>query len=37
VKWEQALNSKQDLFPQHLDWGTLPTPEVAIPGKTKLT
>jgi hypothetical protein len=36
VKWQQALNSKQDLSPPNYDWGPLSTPEVAIPGKTKL-
>jgi myo-inositol 2-dehydrogenase / D-chiro-inositol 1-dehydrogenase len=36
VSWEQALNSKEDTFPQGLSWDmrlqTLPAP---IPGKTK--
>jgi predicted dehydrogenase len=36
VTWQQALNSKHDLSPAKYEWGPLPTPEVAIPGKTKL-
>src|SRR5947209_8109855 len=36
VTWQQALNSKQDLSPPKYEWGPLPTPEAAIPGKTKL-
>jgi len=34
ITWEQALNSKENLAPA-LDWnGKLPTPPVAMPGKT---
>jgi predicted dehydrogenase len=37
VTWEAALNSKQVLMPQDLSFDmTLPVPEVAMPGKTKL-
>jgi myo-inositol 2-dehydrogenase / D-chiro-inositol 1-dehydrogenase len=36
VTWEQALNSKEDLIPANLALGPMPTPEIAIPGKTKL-
>ncbi len=36
VTWEQALNSKQDLLPEHLAMGNLPVPPVAIPGQTPL-
>jgi hypothetical protein len=37
VTWQQALNSKEDLMPKDLDMkGSLPFPEVARPGKTKL-
>ena len=37
VSWENALNSKEDLYPQHLAWDmSLPEPQVAIPGKTPL-
>jgi myo-inositol 2-dehydrogenase / D-chiro-inositol 1-dehydrogenase len=36
VKWEQALNSKEDLSPPHYEWGPLPIPTVAVPGKTKV-
>lgn len=36
VTWEQAFNSKEDLSPPSYEWGPLPTPKVAVPGKTKL-
>lgn len=36
VSWDQALNSKQDLLPAKMEFGPLPTPPVAIPGKTPL-
>ena len=37
VTWEAALNSKEVLMPQDLSFDmTLPVPEVAVPGKTKL-
>ena len=37
VTWEQALNSKEDTFPEKLDMSMhLPVPPVPIPGKTKL-
>jgi hypothetical protein len=36
VTWEKALNSKEDLSPPRYEWGPLPTPQVAIPGKAKL-
>jgi len=35
LTWDQALNSKQDLLPEHLAFGPLPTPPVAVPGQTK--
>ncbi|GJQ30009.1 MAG: oxidoreductase [Phycisphaerae bacterium] len=35
ITWEQAWNSELDLTPPALEWGTMPTPEVATPGKTK--
>lgn len=35
ISWEQALNSKESLLPERLEFGPLPTPEVAVPGKTK--
>jgi hypothetical protein len=35
ISWEQALNSKEELVPATLAFGPMPTPEVAIPGKTK--
>jgi myo-inositol 2-dehydrogenase / D-chiro-inositol 1-dehydrogenase len=37
VTWEDALNSKEDLFPKQLRWDLpLPVPPVAMPGLTKL-
>jgi myo-inositol 2-dehydrogenase / D-chiro-inositol 1-dehydrogenase len=36
VTWDQALNSAERLGPETLEWGSLPTPSVAMPGKTKL-
>ena len=37
VKWEQALNSREDTMPARLAWDmSLAVPEVAVPGKTKL-
>ncbi len=36
VTWEQALNSKLDTFPQHLDLGPASSPaRVAVPGQTR--
>ncbi len=37
VTWEQALNSKEELVPAQLAFGPLPTPLVAVPGKTQLS
>ena len=36
VTWEQAMNSKLDLVPREFALGPLATPEIAVPGKTKL-
>ena len=36
VSWDQALNSKLDLMPAKLEFGPLPVPPVAVPGKTPL-
>ena len=36
VTWEQALNSKEQLMPQGLTLGRLPTPPVPVPGQTPL-
>jgi myo-inositol 2-dehydrogenase / D-chiro-inositol 1-dehydrogenase len=37
VTWEEALNSKEDLFPKQLSWDLpLAVPPVALPGLTKL-
>jgi hypothetical protein len=36
ITWEQAVNSKEDLMPKDLDLkAPMPTPPVAVPGKTK--
>jgi myo-inositol 2-dehydrogenase/D-chiro-inositol 1-dehydrogenase len=36
VSWKQAWDSQEDLTPSALAFGPLPTPPIAIPGKTKL-
>jgi predicted dehydrogenase len=36
VTWDEALNSKQNLLPDQLTLGDLPTPPVAVPGQTEL-
>jgi predicted dehydrogenase len=36
VTWEVALNSKENLLPEHLEFGPLATPAVAVPGQTEL-
>lgn len=36
VTWEKALNSKLDLSPPEYAMGPLPTPDVAVPGRTPL-
>ena len=37
VTWEQAMNSKLDLFPAKLDFAaSYPTPPVSMPGKSPL-
>jgi hypothetical protein len=37
ITWEQAMNSKEDLTPQKYEWGSVPTPAVALPGVTQFT
>ncbi len=37
ITWDQAMNSKEDLTPEKYEWGTVPTPPVAVPGVTKVT
>lgn len=37
ISWDQALNSKENLTPESLAWGDWPTPEVAVPGRTKFS
>ena len=36
VTWEQALNSQEDLTPEKFEFGPLPMPPVAMPGRTPL-
>jgi hypothetical protein len=36
VTWEQAMNSKLNLFPEHLEMGPIATPAVPVPGKEQL-
>jgi predicted dehydrogenase len=36
VTWEHALASTLDLVPPHFDLGPMPTPEIAMPGRTPL-
>ncbi len=35
ITWEQALNSKEKLGPEKLEFGTVPFPAVAMPGVTQ--
>jgi predicted dehydrogenase len=35
ITWDQALNSQENTMPEKLEWGPLPTPPVAIPGKSR--
>lgn len=37
VEWDQILNSNQRLGPEKYEFGPLPFPEVAIPGKYKVS
>ncbi|HEV3203809.1 MAG TPA: gfo/Idh/MocA family oxidoreductase, partial [Gemmataceae bacterium] len=38
VTWDKALNSKENLMPERLEWSmSVPTPPAAVPGITKLT
>lgn len=36
ITWEEAVNSKESLVPEHIELGPMETPAVAIPGKTKM-
>lgn len=36
VTWDQALNLNLNLMPERLEFGPLPVPPVAVPGKTRL-
>jgi len=35
LTWKQVLESKEDLMPKTLEWGSIATPPVAVPGLTK--
>lgn len=35
VTWDQCTNSREDLSPAKLEFGPMPQPPVAVPGKTK--
>ena len=35
ITWEQAMNSKEDLTPEKYEWGSVPTPAIAMPGITQ--
>lgn len=35
LTWDEALNSQEDLTPEAYEWGDVPVPDVAVPGKTK--
>lgn len=35
LTWDQVMNSEEDLTPAAYEWGDVPVPDVAIPGKTK--
>ncbi|HEV3416664.1 MAG TPA: Gfo/Idh/MocA family oxidoreductase [Pirellulales bacterium] len=35
ITWDEAFNSKEDLSPARYEWGSIPAPAVAKPGKTK--
>jgi len=37
IEWEKALNSKMRLGPDRYEFGSFPTPEVAIPGKYRFS
>ena len=36
ITWEQAMNSKEDLTPPKYEWGPLPAPPVAMPGRDEV-
>jgi predicted dehydrogenase len=35
ITWDQLLSSKERLGPERYEWGDVPEPQVAIPGRTK--
>ncbi len=34
ISWEEALASTESLVPEHVTWGPMPTPAVAMPGQS---
>ena len=36
LTWEEVLNSEMDLMPERFEFGSMPFPEVAEPGRTEL-
>jgi hypothetical protein len=36
ITWEMAMNSKEKLGPDKYEWGAMPFPEPAVPGKTQI-
>jgi len=37
ILWDQAMNLELDLMPAVAEFGPMPTPLVAVPGRTKVT
>jgi predicted dehydrogenase len=37
ITWDMALNSKEDLTPPKLEWGSIAVPPIAMPGVTKFS
>jgi myo-inositol 2-dehydrogenase / D-chiro-inositol 1-dehydrogenase len=35
ITWDQALHSREDLFPAKVEWGSMPPVQAAIPGTTR--
>lgn len=35
LTWDEVMNSQEDLTPAAYEWGDIPVPAVAVPGKTK--
>lgn len=37
VTWDEVMNAKEDLSPKAYEFGPLPTPPVAVPGRTRIS